>query len=186
MESEIIVGLFTLFGTLLGFLTNYGIERVKTKLDKQNYVSKARFDAEFQLYQELCSEYSEMVNSVNELVPCEEVFPFQTQKEEKEFEVKWGKQLSQNNKSVRKILNSNIPFTKKEIYSSFYEILQLSEQQLEAFLSRFDINTGNWIEGKEEISIEDRERTNDLNDKYQKTCEKIYDYLRTIDVLEDK
>lgn len=35
MDSELYVGLFTLFGTLLGFLVEFGIERLKVKLEKK-------------------------------------------------------------------------------------------------------------------------------------------------------
>lgn len=68
METEIIVGLFTLAGTLLGYLSNYSIERLKAKKEQNNYISKVQFDKEFTIYQELTEKNLNMVFNINELL----------------------------------------------------------------------------------------------------------------------
>lgn len=50
MDSEVIVGLFTLGGTLLGFLTNYGVERLRAKNDNKLHISSVNYDIKIQAY----------------------------------------------------------------------------------------------------------------------------------------
>ena len=68
MDSEVYVGLFTLIGALLGFLVEFSIERLKVKLEKKIHISQARFDKEFEIYQELSEKGLSMVYSVGEIV----------------------------------------------------------------------------------------------------------------------
>lgn len=68
METEIIVGLFTLAGTLVGYLSNFSIERLKAQKEHNNYISKVQFDKEFIIYQELTEKNLDMVFNINELL----------------------------------------------------------------------------------------------------------------------
>ncbi len=45
------------------------IEKFKAELNKKEYVSKTRFDAEFSIYRELTSAFSRMVTNVSILIP---------------------------------------------------------------------------------------------------------------------
>lgn len=68
MNTEIIVGLFTLAGTFLGYLSNFAIERLKAQKEHNNYISKVQFDKEFIIYQELTEKNLAMVFNINELL----------------------------------------------------------------------------------------------------------------------
>ena len=48
------------------------LERLTKQLERKNYVSKVRFDAEFAIYQELCKSSDEMERAVYMLFPAYE------------------------------------------------------------------------------------------------------------------
>lgn len=170
MESEIIVGLFTLFGTLLGFLTNYGIERVKTKLDRQNYVSKARFDKEFIIYQELCEKAYFLLKET-------------TKFQRIDLQINIEESLNKNNKLYSLIEDYIVtttkyaPFIPKKIFNSFREIGECLVNRMEATVSAINEAKAN---NKITVSV----KNDNLGEVIDKTIDELREYLSNLDVKE--
>ena len=121
MDSEVYVGLFTLLGTLLGFLVEFAIERFKIKSEKKIHVSKARFDKEFEIYQELSAKGLSMVYSIGEIVLSVNGFGNTPEK------------LEENKKNTCDFLNEMefcckkyAPFISKGVYEKYKRLIELT------------------------------------------------------------
>ena len=111
---------------------NKELERYKSNLDNKIYISKAKFDAEFEIYRELSKAFFEMVKNISILIPTGFLVPADPE-EKKEYDKKIYKEAMQSTVKAQDILNGNIPFISEEIYNAYTEILKLCRQQLNAF-----------------------------------------------------
>ncbi len=66
MDTDVIVAIISagsaLLGTIIGLIGNRVIEFVKSKNERRVYISKARFDKEFLIYEELSEKNLSSVN----------------------------------------------------------------------------------------------------------------------------
>ena len=127
MESAILVGLFALLGTLLGYLTNYGVERLRAKNDKRNYISNVKFDIEIQVYKELSKSFCDMVREINTIIPLGMVTVpvFKTQEQQSEYDRKLYNTAVEVTVRAQNCLRSNIPFISSTFYEKYNELVQL-------------------------------------------------------------
>lgn len=142
METEIIVGLFTLAGTLLGYLTNYGIERLKATNDKRNYISNVKFDVEIQVYKELSKSFCEMVREINTIIPIGLVSVpiFKDDEERIKYDMDLYNLAVEAIVSAQNCLRSNIPFISSELYDKYNELIKLCMQQSNVFSKRWNMS----------------------------------------------
>jgi len=68
MNSTVLSTLIGSACTLLGFLAPFAIERLKAKNARNNHISQARFDKEFEIYQELSEKNLSAVYSAGTAV----------------------------------------------------------------------------------------------------------------------
>lgn len=183
METEIIVGLFTLAGTLLGYLANYGVERLRANNDKKNYISNVRFDIEIQVYKELTKSFFSMIVEIRNLIPTGFGYVIDYRGDE-EAQKKHDLDIYQGaNNAVfdaQNCLNSNIPFIPEELYQKFSEILRLSHKQLNVFARRWDNGVIGTYKEKSRIETEDMNRTDEISSKFSEINKDIRNHLNIV------
>ena len=81
-------------------------------------------------------------------------------------------------------LNSNAPFITEEIFNGYYNILQLCDLQLKAFEQRWNVLYLTSQAEKESFTIDDYERTKEINESFAKLNNMVRDYLSKLDVIE--
>lgn len=186
MNTEITVGLFTLCGTLLGYLANYGVERLRAKNDKRNYISNVKFDIEIQVYKELSKDFCDMVREINTIIPVGAVTrpAFKTQDAQSEYDSKLYNTAVEVTVNAQNCLRSNIPFISSEFYEKYNELVQLSRKQLRMFERRWNNTFLGSYEEKSQFDMKDYDRTEEINNKFSELNNQVREYLNTLEVKE--
>ena len=68
MTDTVLVALIGVGGTLLGMFGNSIVERSKAKSERRIYITKVRFDHEFEIYQTLSEKHLTMVYDIDAAV----------------------------------------------------------------------------------------------------------------------
>lgn len=165
---------------------NKELEYFKSGLDRKNYISKVRFDAEFALYRELTEACRNMVDSVYMVYPTYADVPAGESERAKYEDENFKKAQAFTNEFV-KIMTSNSPFIPKAFCTSFMELIKLCRLNLDVYAERWNKGyLGVW-EGSEDKRHAEREaylRTSDITEKFEKLIDDIRDYLMQLDVNE--
>lgn len=159
---------------------NKELERYKSNLDNKIYISKTKFDTEFEIYRELSKAFFEMVKDISILIPSG--LTSVPADPEKKYDEKIYKEAMESTVKAQDILNGNIPFISEEIYNAYTEILKLCRQQLNAFERRWNLSY--LSPNKEEFTTEEYNRTDVINQKFLEANDKIRKYIEKLDVLE--
>ena len=134
-------------------------------------------------YIENCRKpFFEMVKNISILIPTGFTLVPADPEEKKEYDKKIYKEAMQSTVKAQDILNGNIPFISEEIYNAYTEILKLCRQQLNAFERRWNLSY--LSPNKEELTTEEYERTDEINQKFSETNNKIRKYIEKLDILE--
>lgn len=162
---------------------NKELEKYKSNLDNKNYISKAKFDAEFRIYRELSKAYFEMIKIVSNLIP---IFGYKIIDEEakKKYDEEIYSKSSEATMNAQDALNSNAPFITEEIFNSYEEILSLCKMQLNAFARRWDLGIVGTQKEKENLSGDDYLRTEEISKKFGELNYSIRQYLKNIEVID--
>lgn len=161
---------------------NKELERYKSNLDNKIYISKTKFDTEFEIYRELSKAFFEMVKDISILIPSGLTSVPADPEKKKEYDKRIYKQATESTVKAQDILNGNIPFISEEIYDEYTKILELCKQQLNAFERRWNISY--LSSHKEEFTTEEYKRTDEINQKFLEVNNKIRRYIGKLDVLE--
>lgn len=161
---------------------NKSLEEFKSGLEKKNYISQVRFDKEFEMYQELSSSFANLIQVVNELIPCGVVYKSSNEEIRRKEEEDIFQSLANAFLKAREILNANIPFISKDFYKHYEELLELSNKQINAYIKRFNIFDSRPLREKEQFSDDDYSRTKEINKSWKRLNEEIREYLQSLDV----
>lgn len=161
---------------------NKELERYKSNLDNKIYISKAKFDTEFEIYRELSKAFFEMVKDISILIPLGLTSVPADPEKKKKYDEEIYKEAMESTVKAQDILNGNIPFISEEIYNAYDEILKLCRQQLNAFERRWNLSY--LSPNKEEFTTEEYNRTDVINKKFLEANDKIRKYIEKLDVLE--
>lgn len=158
-------------------------EKYRTELSKKEYVSKTRFDTEFQIYRELSQSFCTMVKDVSVMIPSG--FSWQPADEDakKQYEDNCYKTATSSVVKAQDTLYANAAFIPQAFFENYEEILKLCKRQLNTFAFRYNALSFETEEEKRQLSVEDYRRTDELNQKWAEHNNKIRDYLATLDVL---
>ena len=160
---------------------NKELELYKAGVGNKIYISKTKFDTEFQLYRQLSNHYAKMIKEVAQL------FPVFTKDARDDYE----KYKSQHDRALDAIvlaqdeLCSSAPFISKDLYDEFIEIENLCKRQLSDFQDfRLRPDAENYRSECHDEYKATYKRTKEINDKFNELLENLRDYISKLDVIE--
>lgn len=160
------------------------LEKYKSGLDNKIYITKAKFDAEFELYRNLSSAFFEAVKSVTTMIPAGYAIYPANKEDRKEYENGLYDKAVEATVVAQDILHCNIAFIPKELYDKYKEILDLCNQQVGTFQNRWNVNCLASQEERERFSHEDFQCSRDIKKKFYSINDDLREYLEKLDVLE--
>lgn len=163
---------------------NKELEKYKSSLDNKIYISKTKFDTEFSIYRELSKAFFELVKNINGMIPYGYSKVPADETVRKEYEEKTYSKASSSVIIAQDTLNSNAPFISYDIFEKYHSILKLCNIQLNAFERRWDKLSLVSQEEKEKFSVDDYNRTGEINDNFKELNTNIREYLAKLDVLD--
>lgn len=153
------------------------LERLCKDLERKNYVSKVRFDAEFAIYRELSESTEEMVRTTYWLFPDGmDTVPRDEDKLQELYKRRHQEAAQAHKKAVR-ILNANCAFISEEIYESFREIVNLCCDQITWY------QYGMKNDFHDEQSRDCWKKTSYIMEKKTALQRQLREYLKALDVL---
>ena len=157
------------------------LERLTKQLERKNYVSKVRFDAEFAIYRELCALTDEMERAVYMLFPAQVDHVPKDEEAKKELFAKRYEVASSALFHASKSLSKNSAFIPKEIYVLFVKVEKLCGMQVNFY--PYYLKSG---EDKldRKLELECWSRTLEIDKAYEELQEKLRDHLRQLDVFD--
>jgi len=164
---------------------NKELEDFKGSLERKNYVSKVRFDAEFEIFRRLSETFSHMVKDVYLITPLLESSVIidreirENQEKERYEEAENSLILAENE------LRKNAPFIKELYYGSFNELRKLCSEQINSYrLLKWNIEVLDSIETQQKIHIEMIRRASSIQKEYNQLTKDVRGYLELLDVNE--
>lgn len=161
------------------------LEDKKSVNERKNYISKTRFDTEFEIYRQLSKDSFATVKLISRLIPygLVSVPVFNTEGEKDEYDKKIYKEASDAFLIMQDNLQINAPFIKEELYDGYNEILALCNCQLHVFQQRWNLSFVGVCKDDKLPTTEDYERTKEMQDKFDDLNKKVREYLASLDVL---
>lgn len=161
------------------------LEILKSKNEKINYITKAQFDAEFKMYQELSEASFQMLLDNSRLFPMGiDRLPESKEEQDKIFQERFNKANS-SLVNYQNMLFKYAPFIKEENYLLFDELKEMGRLQLIYYpIYKFEYNE----EEKKEIYKEIQEcwkRTSLMYKKHDEIIKILRNYLNNIKLVED-
>lgn len=183
-------------------------ERYKTELDKKVYVSKVKFDKEFEIYQELSEKNLSMVYAIGELLQfviyiiCIYSLPekdrnvdqepmYDPEKRQKKADYLHKKACSKLNRadfSDKKYA----PFIKKEIYEKYRELYDIAKHIFTLFGYWKDDNNVNLsitisdkkYNGKKDFEEDIISKQKELSDLSNRILDQLRNYLEKLETID--
>lgn len=160
------------------------LERYKSNLDSKIYISKTKFDTEFNIYRELSKAFFNMVKDINIMIPNgSSTKPFDKDVREKQEKDSYSNAVSSVG-IAQDILNGNAPLIPDNFIKEYNELLTLSKMQLYAFEQRWNVLYIASQAEKEKLGPEEYMRTGEIDQKLNELNNSIRDYLSKLDVLD--
>ena len=163
---------------------NKELEKYKSMVESKNYISKTKFDTEFEIYRNLSKTFFEMVKYINIMIPTGISNQPADEKAKKEWENSVHKSANAACVESQDTLNSNAPFIPEQLFNGYDNILRLCKLQLDAFEQRWNVFYLASQAEKESFTIDDYERTKEINQSFTKLNNMVRDYLSKLDVIE--
>ena len=160
---------------------NKELELYKAGVENKIYISKTKFDTEFQLYRKLSKSFTSMVKEVGQL------FPTFTKDVRDDYE----KYKPLHDKALDAIilaqdeLYASAAFISADLYNSFFEIETLCKCQLSDFQDfRLRPDAEEFRNDCKDAFNETYKRTREINEKFEKLLEMLREYILRLDVIE--
>ncbi|MCL2373299.1 MAG: hypothetical protein FWC78_07835 [Defluviitaleaceae bacterium] len=161
---------------------NKELENFKSGLEKKNYVSKVRFDAEFEIFRKLNLVFSKMRTETHNLFPIFGLKPVDKDELEK-FENNIEKAVTDVIVIAQAELSGNAAFITEDLCNKFNNILKLCNRQLYDFqVSRGHISE---INPADYNFINSSERTKEILEKHDELVKEIREYFYLLEVKND-
>lgn len=158
-------------------------EKYKTELNKKEYVSKTRFDAEFNIYRELSSAFCTMVKDISVMIPAGFSWQPVGKEAQKKYEDECYANANSSTVKAQDTLYASAAFIPENFFDGYESILKLCKQQLNVFAFRYNVLSFETKEEKRKLETDDYERTEEINEKWMNHNGEIRKYLSTLDVL---
>lgn len=160
------------------------IETLKQSLARKSYVSRVRFDTEFEIYRNLSQCFFDLFVSVNSLIPVGLAYVPNDEKLMKEMEEKNFLNAEKSAFNAQNQLHRNAPFISQDFFDAYQELLKLSNIQLSAFRQRWNASFFATEDEKRSLSRDDYNRTEEIQSRLKALNGKIREYLEKLDVNE--
>ena len=161
---------------------NKELEKYKSGLENKTYISKTKFDVEFEIYRELSKAVSNVVRDSSLMISIFAIVPADIE-ERKQHDTKLYNSTIDSLIKAQNILHSNIPFVSSMIVEKYEEILNLCTLQCRAFARRWNLSFRGSYEEKSILDDKDYERTKEINKKFKQINETVRSYLSNLDVV---
>lgn len=166
------------------------LEKYKAGIENKTYISKARFDREFSMYQDLCEKNITMVYDMGAAVMITRGAKYPNVSSTQEFI-----HLALQHIDDAEITNKRYaPFIAKEIFESYKELgkqafsiislLDLWDKFETEYHTTINYDGKAYTKNTAKNEIEDRQKT--ISKLSDDTLDKLRDYLSSLDTLEDK
>lgn len=163
---------------------NKELENYKYNLENKNYISKARFDTEFNIYRELSKAFFDMVKDITTMIPIGVATYPADEEKRKEYEHNLYVVASKSTVNAQDVLNSNAPFIPEAFFSKYNNILANCKVQLRTFERRWNVLILSTKEEKETFRDRDYRLSDKIYEDYNSLSSEIREYLTKLDVLE--
>lgn len=165
---------------------NKELEKYKAGIENKIYISKTKFDTEFNIYRELSLNFANVVKAVQRLIPSGYAPVPADKKERLKEEKRCYNILLEEATKAENSLYSNAPFISQKIYDKYAELLHLLRMQLGEYEERYNLFDLRPRNEKEKFSIDAYKRTSEIHSKWKILNTEIREYMATLDVMEDK
>lgn len=162
---------------------NEELERYKANIDNKIYISKTKFDAEFDIYRRLSKAFFDLVKNISILIPAGVVYLPADQEKQRQLDNENYLAAKKSYIIAQVELISNAPFIPERFYNEYKNIQKMCKEQLDEFDLR-SIPSLSTQEEKETISKDARKITTDINVKFKNLNNEIREYLNSLDVIE--
>lgn len=159
-------------------------ESYKANLDNKKYVTKTKFDAEFDLYRKLSKAYFEMVKCINVMIPQGLSTVPANEELRKKVDEDHYTAAQKAVVTAQDELNSNAAFIPETFYNQYEAIRQLCILQLDEFQERWNVGSLVPQKEKEKILVEAYKRTGEINEKFKELNCELRKYLSELDVID--
>ena len=178
---------------------NKEFESYKNNLDKKTYISKARFDKEFEIHQELSEKVFTMVFNFAELVRTIRL----DQEDDKEVIEKVWQAAVESYNGANRTTRKYAPFISESIYKSFIQLGDKCRNQLnyyrlhytessfekewESFLASVTGNTPDYSKFETEEKFEEKFKANqqEISESLDALMSTLRTYLSSLDVIKE-
>lgn len=155
------------------------LENKKTLNERKNYISKHRFDVEFQIYRELSQKFFLSRKLVLGL-SCGQAGNLYDEEKFKEL----YDETFQTIESAQDILYGSAPFILENFFREYEEILQLLFNQLVAYGEKNKTIVYVTNDGERKVIKNNVEYANEVNSKLELLNNQIREYLSSLDTLD--
>lgn len=166
------------------------LESHKSKLDGKNYISKARFDREFAMYQELAEKHMTMVYDMGAAVMITRGAKYPGYEKTSDFVHLAAKHLDE-----AEMLNKRYaPFISKEIFENYKELgnqaysiislLDLYDMFDNQKTTELNYNNQPYTKAQAKQEIEEKQKT--LSKLSDEILDKLREYLSGLEAVEEK
>ena len=164
---------------------NKELEEYKHTLDGKTYISKMKFDTEYEIYRSLSKSFFDMVKSINILIPSgmTKVPIFDTDEEKREYEKKLYQESLKTAVIAQDSCSSSIPFISAEFECKYREILNLCFEQIDKYSERWSMSILAPYSEKSKLNLEDYKKTDLINQKFKELNKNLRDYISQLDVI---
>lgn len=163
---------------------NKELEDYKSKLQNNSYISKTKFDVEFEIFRELSKDFTLLVRDISVMIPMGLASIPADLEQRKEYDIKIYNNAKASYVSAQSTLFGNTPFITEDFFNKYLEILKLCNLQISIFGRRWNVSFRGTYEGKGNLSDDEYGRTTTINDMFKQLNKDIRDYLAKLEVLE--
>ena len=158
------------------------LEKQKTGLNKKEYISKTRFDTEFQIYRDISIAFFDLVRAINMLIPNGYAKVPASEEARKKQENENLSEALKKAENAQDVLNRNAPFIPEKFYDLYDSLLRKCIIQTDVIMEKFNIL--NLDPEKGTPNTEDYLRTGEINEEFKANNNTIREYLASLDVIE--
>lgn len=106
------------------------------------------------------------------------------EEEKREYDKHCHDEAAESVTLAQESLDSNTPFISEGLFEQYNMVLSLCITQMNVFQRRWNLSYLRTQEEREELSLADYERTNEINGKFKDLNVSVRDYLSKLDVLD--